>query len=201
MNWRDEVVWASAAAALVLQPRTVVPLFWGVAAQLGGSCLWTRSLSDGWSGRAPEHSTTRAGSRYKQALGSSGGSLTSLGELRRSPWGWGWTRTTRCPCWARNGLLEEGKRELWVKKGQAQLRSAPGGRVLATTEQRCDGWQMQEPHDYTIRPAARPSGVHGNRKGGFRYAPFGSSRGVRPLCRPHLWYVGKSVCLRVRVPR
>ena len=59
MNWRDEVVWASAAAGLVLQPRTVVPLSWRVAAQLIGSCLWTGSLSDGWSGRAPEHSTAR----------------------------------------------------------------------------------------------------------------------------------------------
>ncbi len=59
MNWRDEGVWASAAAGLVLQPRTVVPLSWRVAARLVGSYLWTASLLDGWSGRAPEHSTTR----------------------------------------------------------------------------------------------------------------------------------------------
>ena len=182
MNWRDEVVWASAAAGLVLQPRTVVPLSWRVAAQLIGSCLWR-----GVGGRPS--TAPRAGSRYKQALGSLGGSLTRLGELRRSPWGWGWTRTTRCPCWAREGTLEEGKWELWIKKGQVQLRFAPGGRVLATKEQHGDGWQMQEPHDYTIRPAARLSGVHGNGKGGFRYAPFGSSRGVRLIFRPHLWYV------------
>lgn len=128
MNWRDEVVWASAAAGLVLQPRTVVPLSWRVAAQLIGSCLWR-----GVGGRPS--TAPRAGSRYKQALGSLGGSLTRLGELRRSPWGWGWTRTTRCPCWAREGTLEEGKWELWIKKGQVQLRFAPGGRVLATKEQ------------------------------------------------------------------
>ena len=143
--------------------------------------------------RAPEHSTARwqpLQASFGQPGRLSDKALASCGDLL----GVGWTRTTRCPCWARNGLLEEGKRELWIKKGQVQLRFAPGGRVLATSEQRRDGWRMQEPHDYTIRPAARLSGVHGNGKGGFRYAPFGSSRGIRPICRPHLWYVCRFVC-------